>query len=81
MKSLYGLKQASKKWYEKLTSLLLTLGFYQSNSDFSMFTLSTDDHIIILLVYVDDVILVGASLSEFDRIKDTLYNNFKIKDL
>lgn len=32
-------------------------------------------------MYVDEVILVGTSLSEFDRIKDILHINFKIKDL
>lgn len=46
-----------------------------------MFTLLKNDQITILLVNMDDVILAGTSLYEFDKIKSTLHNNFKIKDL
>ena len=34
-----------------------------------------------LLVYVDDIILAGNSLSEFQHIKTILDTSFKIKDL
>lgn len=34
-----------------------------------------------LLEYVDDVILVGSSLSEFQYIKTVLHDSFQIKDL
>jgi hypothetical protein len=81
LKSLYGLKQASRKWYEKLTSLLLNEGYTQSTADYSLFTLSTAQNFTALLVYVDDIILVGTSLDEFDRIKRILDDQFKIKDL
>jgi hypothetical protein len=81
MKSLYGLKQASRKWYEKLTSLLISEGYTQSTADYSLFTLRKDDQFIALLVYVDDIILAGTDLNEFTRIKAILDTKFKIKDL
>jgi hypothetical protein len=81
LKSLYGLKQASRKWYEKLTSLLISEGYTQSTDDYSLFTLRKENQFIALLVYVDDIILVGTDLKEFTRIKTILDTNFKIKDL
>jgi hypothetical protein len=81
VKSLYGLKQASRKWYEKLTSLLLAQGYMHANSDHSLFTKSTATTFTILLVYVDDIILAGNSISEFTNIKTILHASFKIKDL
>jgi hypothetical protein len=80
-KSLYGLKQASRKWYEKLSNLLTTEGYTQSISDYSLFTKKFEHQFIAILVYVDDIIITGTSLTEIDRIKHILDTNFKIKDL
>ncbi|GJU82583.1 ribonuclease H-like domain-containing protein, partial [Tanacetum coccineum] len=57
VKSLYGIKQASMKWNEKLTSVLLADGFVQSLNDFSLFIKNEKDFVLILLVYVDDIIV------------------------
>jgi hypothetical protein len=81
LKSLYGLKQASRKWYEKLTSLLVREGYTQSTSDYSLFTLRHNNNFTALLIYVDDIILSGTSIDEINRIKSILDDNFKIKDL
>ncbi|GAU30899.1 hypothetical protein TSUD_381130 [Trifolium subterraneum] len=81
LKSLYGLKQASRKWYEKLTSLLFKEGYKQSTSDYTLFTLSNQDNFTALLIYVDDIVLTGTCLSEINRIKTILDTNFIIKDL
>ena len=60
-KSLYGLKQASRQWFSKLTTELFTQGYTQSKNDFSVFTKRTDTSITILVVYVDDIIIMGIT--------------------
>jgi hypothetical protein len=80
-KSLYGLKQASRQWYAKLTSLLISHGYAQAHSDHSLFTKHDKHHFTLLLVYVDDVILAGNHMEEFVYIKGLLHSSFKIKDL
>jgi histone deacetylase 1/2 len=56
-KALYGLKQAPRAWFERLRSALLKLGFCPSKCDPSLFTLHGNQHMIFLLVYVDDIII------------------------
>nr|GEX76749.1 retrovirus-related Pol polyprotein from transposon TNT 1-94 [Tanacetum cinerariifolium] len=56
-KSIYGLKQANRQWFERLTTFLKTLGFKQSYVDTSLFTLQTATTSLGLLVYVDDILI------------------------
>ncbi|KAI3830073.1 hypothetical protein L1987_04206 [Smallanthus sonchifolius] len=81
VKSLYGLKQAPRMWNEKLTSVLLEIGFVQSKSDYSLFTKNAGTVFIALLVYVDDIVITGNDESEIKNIKQLLSSNFMIKDL
>ncbi|KAL4320319.1 hypothetical protein GQ457_18G003820 [Hibiscus cannabinus] len=60
-KSLYGLKQASRKWNERLTSALLQQGFKQASSDSSFFIKGKGSDLVVLAVYVDDIILAGPN--------------------
>ena len=80
-KSIYGLKQASRQWYSKLSESLISLGYTHSIADYSLFTKQHDAHFTALLVYVDDIVLTGNNYVEIQQVKSFLHNKFKIKDL
>ncbi|GKE17633.1 ribonuclease H-like domain-containing protein [Tanacetum coccineum] len=80
-KSLYGLKQALRQWNAKLTSTLIENGFSQSKYDYSFYTKSEKGVFLALLVYVDDIIITGNSVSEIKKFKLFLKSKFMIKDL
>ena len=56
-RSIYGLKQSGRVWYNNIYSELRKLGFTRTESDWSVFV-STDGSLIIGL-YVDDMVIMG----------------------
>nr|GEW88457.1 uncharacterized mitochondrial protein AtMg00810-like [Tanacetum cinerariifolium] len=79
-KSLYGLKQANKQWFIKLTIFLTALGFSQIHANSSLFTYYKDKDASVLLIYVDDILLAGNNTSMISEIKQKLHQTFGIKD-
>lgn len=80
-KSLYGLKQASRNWFENFASALKSFGFQQSLSDYSLFTYRSGNNFLAVLVYVDDLIVAGNNSSLCQRLKEFLHTQFHVKDL
>ncbi|XP_070007569.1 uncharacterized protein LOC142165388 [Nicotiana tabacum] len=70
-KSLYGLKQASRQWFSKLSDALLSKGYIANKKDYSLFTKSSSDSLVVLVV-VDDILLDGADIAEMTALKQFL---------
>lgn len=80
-KFIYGLKQSSRQWFEKLSTVMLSTGFKQCPVDHSFFNHQSHDSFTALLIYVDELVLAGNNLDMINKVKATLQHHFHIKDL
>ena len=83
LKSLYGLRQAPKTFFDKLKAGLLERGFIQSQLDPCLF-MKRD---MICLIYVDDTIIAGPDSAAIDReihnlgvSNDEQHHQFELRD-
>jgi hypothetical protein len=80
-KSLYSLKQTLRAWSDKIGQYLVTSGFQTSNVDFSLYVKKTDHGIIVIIIYVDELIIIGDSDVNVFDLKKLLKQKFEMKDL
>ncbi|XP_022003737.1 uncharacterized mitochondrial protein AtMg00810-like [Helianthus annuus] len=80
-KSLYGLKQTPRAWYQRFIDYVLRMGFIQRKSDNSLFILHHQQHTAYLLLYVDDILLVTSSAHLCQQLMDSLASEFAMKYL
>lgn len=81
LKGIYGLKQASRIWHQKLHQVLTLLGFVKVKSDHSIWVYEKDGVRIIVPVFVDDLTLVSKSREAIQKLKVDLAKHIKIRDL
>jgi hypothetical protein len=74
-KSLYGLHQAPKLWFEHLKSKLLAVGFDQA-TDIDPCLFISDK--VICLMYVDDTLLYARDQADIDNVLEKLVNREKM---
>ena len=67
-KALYGLKQAPRAWYSRLDKYLQQEGFRKGIANSNLYIKVTQDSILLIEVYVDDII--------FGSINDRLIHKF-----
>nr|CAN64805.1 hypothetical protein VITISV_028195 [Vitis vinifera] len=81
-KSLYGLKQAPRQWYKKFDSFMVEHGYDKTAFDHCMFVKKfSDGEFIILLLYMDDMLIVGRDTCKINKLKKELSKSFEMKDL
>ena len=80
-KSLYGLKQSGRCWYNKLNEKLISKGFEKCESEPCVYRLRWMNKTVILSVYVDDIVLASEDDVIREEAKRLLKECFIVKDL
>lgn len=80
-KSLHGLKQSPKAWFERFTEVVLQFGLFKCCEDHSMFYSVSGADQIFLVVYINDIILTEDDFIGIDELKLHLQQQFQTKDL
>ena len=79
-RSIYGLRQASRSWNIRFDEVVTSLGFIKSEEDSCLYKLSGSS-IVFLILYVDDILLIGSDVSMLNSVKESLNGKFSMKDL
>ena len=77
---LYGLKQEPHAWYNRIDSHLTRLGFTKSEVDENLYQILVEGKLLIIVLYVDDLILIGDE-QHIRSCKEDLAREFKKKDM
>jgi transposase InsO family protein len=80
-KSLYGLRQASRAWYDKIHHALVDMGFQVLSADTCVYQLRKDSLYVLVALYVDDLLLLANSLDGLSALKKDLSTRFSMTDL
>ena len=67
--------------YQKFDTYIQGLGFTRSKDDHCVYFKLIDDRVIYLVLYVDDMLLVGNDKEIIQDLKTQLFSKFDMKDL
>ena len=81
-KALYGLVQAARQWWKKMTEVMKKLGFFPSRADPCLFVkpATKNQPPAFIILYVDDGGVIGTP-EVIRTVLDALAKEFKIKEL
>ena len=79
-RSLYGLKQSGRMWYNRLSDYLTSKGYKSNTICPCVFIKKTTSGYVIIAVYVDDLNIIGTN-KEILEVIELLKKEFEMKDL
>jgi hypothetical protein len=79
--SIYGLKQASRSWNLCFDEVVKAFGFIQSKEEPCVYKKASGSSVVFLILYVDDILLIGNDIPMLEATKTSLKNSFSMKDL
>lgn len=80
-KSIYGLKEASRKWYLKFYEAVTSLGLEENKFDQCIYLKVSGSKFIFLVLYVDGILLASSDIGLLHDTKCMLTKFFNMKDL
>ena len=80
-KSIYGLKQASRSWNIRFDTAIKSYGFEQNVDEPCVYKRIIKSIVAFLVLYVDDILLIGNDIGHLTNIKKWLATQFQMKDL
>src|SRR6266498_191235 len=80
-KTLYGLKQSGRRWYQKLEEIMEKLGFSRCEVDQAVFYRRGEGKLMIVLVHVDDCTIVANAQPLITHFKIEIVKHVEITDL
>ena len=81
-RSLYGLKQSPRAWFDRFSSVVQEFGVLRSTAGHSVFYHhNSSGQCIYLVVYVDDIVITVSDQDGIQKLKQHLFTHFQTKDL
>ncbi|KAI9153855.1 hypothetical protein LWI28_017540 [Acer negundo] len=80
-KSIYGLKQASRSWNIRFDQAVKGFGFIQNPDEPCVYKRIKGDKLVFLILYVDDILLIGNDVGVLTSVREWLAKQFDMKDL
>ncbi|GJV44891.1 retrotransposon protein, putative, ty1-copia subclass, partial [Tanacetum coccineum] len=80
-RSIYGLKQASRSWNKRFDEEIKRFGFAQNLDEPCVYQKASGSNVTFLILYVDDIIIMGNHIPSLQGVKDYLGKCFAMKDL
>jgi Reverse transcriptase (RNA-dependent DNA polymerase) len=82
-KAIYGLKQASRTWNQQFHGVLIELGFARTYADAGIYVYHQreGDGPLFVILYVDDITILGVSLEAIKQLKADLTKHYEITNL
>ncbi|GJZ38678.1 putative ribonuclease H-like domain-containing protein [Tanacetum coccineum] len=81
VKALYGLHQAPRAWYERLSTFLLKHGYRRGAIDKTLFIKRDRRDIMLVQVYVDDIIFGSTKSSMVKDFEELMQKEFKMSSM
>ncbi|KAL8146620.1 hypothetical protein AgCh_004375 [Apium graveolens] len=75
-KSVYGLRQSPRCWYERLSQFLVNNGFIRGTLDPTLFIFHKRDNFLLVQVYVDDIVFGSSNESLCKWFSDCMHKEF-----